>query len=214
MSEYVSLVTRCFVFYFLIILYLRIMGKREVGELSVFDLVLYFLMTELLAISISNIDDSVFKTIVPVTVLAALQITLAWFLLKSKKMRDVVEGKPAIIIRNGVIQQKEMRKHRYTIDDLLFQIRSTDVGSVSEIEFALLENSGVLTVLKKDSCCLMFPFPFISDGQLLPKVLKQAGVSEAWLLEELRKQGYDDVRTIFLCLWEKDGLFVVKKEGS
>lgn len=214
MSEYVNLIFRCFLFYILIITYLRIMGKREVGELSVIDLVLYFLMTELLAISISSIDESIWKTIVPVTLLAVMQIVLAFMLLKSKKLRDLVEGKPAILVRHGVIQQAEMRKHRYTIDDLLFQIRSTDVGSVSEVEFAILENSGVLTVLKKDSCCIKYPFPLISDGQFIENVMQDAGVSKAWLQKELSMMGYVDVKTVFLCLLEEDGLFVVEKQDN
>lgn len=212
MDEYVSLLLRCLIFYCLIIAYLRIMGKREVGELSVIDLVLYFLMTELLAISISSIDESIWKTILPVTLLAVMQISLAWILLKNKRVRDVVEGKPVILIRHGIIQQAQMRKQRYTLDDLMFQIRTTDVGSVSEIEFAILENSGVLTVLKKDSCCIEYPFPLISDGEFIYDEIKDARLELDWLKEELRKLGYMDETKIFLCLLEKDGLFVVKKQ--
>lgn len=214
MLDYLNLVGRSFFFYFLIILYLRIMGKREVGELSVFDLVLYFLMTELLAISISSSDESMWKTILPVTTLAIMQIGLSWILLKKKKYRDVIEGKPALLINNGRINQKEMQKHRYTIDDLMYQIRDKDVGSVSEVEFAVLENSGVLSVLKKGQTPLNFPFPLISDGEIQEDMLYNAGVNQKWLREKLTKLGYTQVKDIFLCLWEKGGLHVVLKEGA
>lgn len=213
MIEYLNLVARSFFFYFLIILYLRIMGKREVGELSVFDLVLYFLMTELLAISISSTDESMWKTILPVTTLAFMQIGLSWVLLKKKNYRDMIEGKPALLISHGRIRQKEMQKHRYTIDDLMYQIRDKDVGSVSEVEFAVLENSGVLSVLKKGQTPLNFPFPLISDGEIQMDMLYEAGVNQKWLRDKLVKLGYSDVKDIFLCLWEKGGLHVVLKEG-
>lgn len=214
MIEYFNLVGRSFFFYFLIILYLRIMGKREVGELSVFDLVLYFLMTELLAISISSTDESIWKTVLPVTTLAILQIVISWILLKRKKYRDIIEGKPALLISHGRINQKEMRKQRYTIDDLMYQIRDKDVGSVSEVEFAVLENSGVLSVLKKGQTPLNFPFPLISDGEIQEDMLYAAGVNQKWLRERLKKMGYEKVGDIFLCLWEKGGLYVVLKEGA
>lgn len=214
MIDYLNLVGRSFFFYFLIILYLRIMGKREVGELSVFDLVLYFLMTELLAISISSTDESIWKTVLPVTTLALLQIVLSWILLKRKKYRDVIEGKPALLISHGRINQKEMSKQRYTLDDLMYQIRDKDVGSVSEVEFAVLENSGVLSVLKKGQTPLNFPFPLISDGEIQNDMLHAAGVNQKWLREKLRKMGYENIRDIFLCLWEKGGLYVVLKEGA
>lgn len=211
--EYINLILRSFFFYFLIILYLRVMGKREVGELSVFDLVLYFLMTELLAISISSVDESIWKTVLPVTTLALLQIALSWFLLKKKKYRDIIEGKPALLICNGKIMQEEMRRQRYTIDDLLYQIRDKDVGSVSEVEFAVLENSGVLSVLKKGQTPLLFPFPLISDGEIQVDMLYRCGLNQKWLLEKLRKMGYSDPRDIFICLWEKGGLHITLKEG-
>lgn len=214
MVEYVNLVVRAVFLYFLIILYLRIMGKREVGELSVFDLVLYFVMSELLALSIQNANESIFKSIVPITTLTILQMILSWVLLKRKKIRDFIEGNPVIIIKHGVIDQREMMRQRYSIDDLMFQLRDKNVGSVSEVEFAILENSGVLTVFKKNQNILNYPHPLISDGEIKDEILKDAGVDRRWLYKKLKEKGYDKAEDIFLCIWEKSGLFIVEKNSK
>lgn len=214
MAEYINLVFRAVFLYFLIILYLRIMGKREVGELSVFDLVLYFVMSELLALSMENIEESMWKSIVPITTLTLLQMALSWILLKKKKARDFIEGNPVIIIKNGRIDQKEMIRQRYSIDDLMFQLRDKNIGSISEVDFAILENSGVLTVLKKGQNVTNYPHPLISDGEIKDALLKDAGVDRKWLIDHLKNKGYEKIEDIFLCMWEKGGLYVVLKDGK
>ena len=147
--EYVELVSKCIFFYLIIIISLRVMGKREVGELSVLDIVIYFVMSEVYALSISEPDQSIWKALIAILTLTVLQILIAWACLKKKKWRDFFEGKPSLIIYNGMIDQREMKKQRYTIDDLMYQLRDKDVSTPEEVQFAILENSGTLTVLKK-----------------------------------------------------------------
>ena len=145
MQEYITLMIKCLVVYFVIIIALRIMGKREVGELSVFDIVIYLVMSELLAISITESHESILKSLVPIFTLAVLQIIISWILLKSKKVRDIFDGKSVILIHNGHINQDAMRKNRYNIDDLMSQIRSHDLCTPDEVAFAVLENNGYPT---------------------------------------------------------------------
>lgn len=212
MQEYLSLMVKCFVVYFVIILALRLMGKREVGELSVFDIVIYLVMSELLAISITDAHESIFKSLVPIFTLAFLQIVISWILLKSKKIRDIFDGKCVILIHNGHINQKEMQKNRYSMDDLMSQIRSKDLCTPDEVAFAVLENNGQLSVLAKDKCKVKHPDPLVSDGTINQKALKDLRKDEVWLKESLKKEGVEDVGEVFLCLWQKNGFFVVKKE--
>lgn len=212
MQEYFTLVYKCVVIYFVIILALRIMGKREVGELSIFDIVIYLVMSELLAISITELDESILKSLVPIITLAILQIFVSWILLKSKKSRDLFDGKCAILIHNGHINQAVMRKERYNIDDLMTQLHEQGIGTPDEVEFAILESNGTLTVLEKNKCKVKHPCPLISDGTINQETLHDLKLDEVWLSEALLKQGVESHHDVFLCLLQKDGLFVIKKE--
>ena len=195
-----------------IIIALRIMGKREVGELSVFDIVIYLVMSELLALSISNPKESLFKSLVPIFTLAFLQIIISVILLKSKKLRDIFDGKAVIIIHDGQINQKTMKKERYSIDDLMSQIRDKDLCSPEEVAFAILENNGNLSVLPKKTCKVRHPDPLISDGKINKEALIEIEKDEEWLKKELQKEGVNGIEEVFLCLWQKSGMYVIKRE--
>lgn len=212
MQEYFTLMYRCVVIYFVIIMALRIMGKREVGELSIFDIVIYLVMSELLAISITEPDESILKSLIPIVTLAILQICVSWILLKSKKSRDVFDGKCAILIHNGHINQRAMQKERYNIDDLLTQLHEKSIATPSEVEFAILESNGTLTVLEKSKCKVKHPCPLISDGMINKETLQDLKLDEVWLSEALLREGVASYHDVFLCLLQKDGLFVIKKE--
>ena len=212
MAAYITLIFKCFLFYMVIIIALRIMGKREVGELSVFDIVIYLVMSELLALSISNPKESVFKSLVPIFTLAFLQIIISVILLKSKKLRDIFDGKAVIIIHDGQINQKTMKKERYSIDDLMSQIRDKDLCSPEEVAFAILENNGNLSVLPKKKCKVRHPDPLISDGKINKEALIEIEKDEEWLKKELQKEGVNGIEEVFLCLWQKSGMYVIKRE--
>lgn len=212
MQEYFTLVYKCVIIYFVIIMALRIMGKREVGELSIFDIVIYLVMSELLAISITEPDESIFKSLIPIVTLAILQIIVSWILLKSKKSRDLFDGKCTILIHNGHINQATMKKERYNIDDLLTQLHEKCIGSPSEVEFAVLESNGTLSVLEKNKCKVKHPCALISDGMINHQTLQDLSLDEVWLSEALLREGIESYHDVFLCLLQKDGLFVIKKE--
>lgn len=212
MQEYLVLIGKCFIFYFVIIFALRLMGKREVGELSIFDIVIYLVMSELLALSISDANESIFKSLVPIFTLAFLQIMLSIILLKSKKVRDMIDGKDVILIHNGHINQAIMKKERYSIDDLLTSLRDKDYSSPDEIAFAVLETSGHLSTIPKTKCKVKHPSPLVSDGMINENALRDLGFDKEWLKECLSREGVEDYRDVFLCMYQKDGLYVVKKE--
>lgn len=214
MMEYIELIAKCVFFYGVIVFALRVMGKREVGELSVLDMVIYFVMSEILALTISETNETIIKALLAIFTLVLMQILVAWTCLKKKKWRDFFEGTPNIIIKDGLINQEAMRKQRYTIDDLLFQLRDKDVSTPDEVQFAILENSGVLTVLKKNDSKVKWPDPLIADGILQKEVLHHIQLDETWLNDELRKQGIEKIEDVFLCLHQKNGLYVIKKHHA
>ena len=214
MEEFASdmeLMVKCIIVYFVIIFALRLMGKREVGELSVFDVVIYLVMSELLAISITDTHSSIFRSLVPIAVLALMQIAISWILLKSKRIRDLFDGKAVILIRDGCIDQQMMRKERYSIDDLMSQLHGKDLSSPDEVAFAILENNGTLSILPKKSCRVRYPHPLISDGVIDREVLRSIGKDREWLTQQLGKQG-TTAEAVFLCLYQKDGLFVIRRQ--
>lgn len=210
-ASYMELMVKCIIVYFVIIFALRLMGKREVGELSVFDVVIYLVMSELLAISITDTHSSIFRSLVPIAVLALMQIAISWILLKSKRIRDLFDGKAVILIRDGCIDQQMMRKERYSIDDLMSQLHGKDLSSPDEVAFAILENNGTLSILPKKSCRVRYPHPLISDGVINMEVLRSIGKDREWLTQQLGKQG-TTAEAVFLCLYQKDGLFVIRRQ--
>lgn len=212
MNQYFILMSKCFIVYFVIIFALRVMGKREVGELSVFDIVIYLVMSELLALSITETHESILKSLVPIFTLAGLQIILSWIILKCKTLRNIFDGRPIILIHNGHIHQKRMKRERYNIDDLMSQIRSKSICTPDAIAFAVLETNGQLSILEKKCCHVLYPDPLINDGIVNKCALKELHVDEAWLLRSLKVEGVTCLRDVFLCMYQKDGFFVIMKE--
>lgn len=210
MSEYILLIMKCIFFYFVIIIALRFMGKREVGELSIFDLVIYLVMSELLALSLSEGYDAILKTLVPLITLACLQILVATLILKSSKLRYLIDGEPVILIRYGQIDQQAMKKERYNIDDLMLQLRNNGVGTPQEVAFALLESNGKLSVLKMNDNKMKYPIPLIQDGELDRSLLPYVKLEEKDLIKAMKQQGIDQIEDVFLCLYQKNGFYFLK----
>ena len=152
--------------YVLVAIIFRVMGKREVGQLGTFDLVVFILIAELVALALEH-KDGFLINLVPVIILVLLQIVISKMSLKSVKFRNFVDGKPVIIIKNGIVNFKNMVEQRYTLDDLLLQLREKDVRSLDEVDYAILETNGKLSVFKKDDKDKKtYPLPIILDGKV------------------------------------------------
>lgn len=213
MNEYFGLMFKCFFFYFVIILALRLMGKREIGELSIFDIVIYLVMSELLALSLTENKDTIFKTLIPLVTLTSLQIVVAHLIMKYEKFRTLIDGKPVILVHNGRILQDVMRKERYNLDDLMMQMRECSIGSVHEIAYAILETNGKLTLLKQTDCKVKYPFPLIQDGKIQKDSLIQSKVVFEDILQAMKKNGIENVEDVFLCLYTKNGFSFIKRSN-
>ena len=150
MNEVYLMIFRTFLIYLLILVVFRFMGKREIGELSVFDLVVNIMIAEMAAMAIDRQNKDLLISIVPIGILLLIQMTMAHISLKSKKFRDLVDGSPTVIINHGKIDENAMSKQRYNFDDLLQQLREKDIRNIADVEFAILEPSGKLSVMKKE----------------------------------------------------------------
>ena len=149
LMDYVTVLTRTLLFYIIITIIYRFMGKREVGELGIIDLIVSILIAELAAMSIDNIEESIFLSILPIILLTVIQIVMAYFSLKSNKLASLIDGYPAIIINKGKVNFKEMIRQRYNLNDLLIGLRGQKIKSIEDVDFAILENNGTLSVFSK-----------------------------------------------------------------
>ena len=196
--------------YILLVIILRIMGKREVGELGVIDVVVFIIMAEVAAFSLDSPDSNLMQSIVPMFLLLIIQLISSYFSLKSKKFRDIVDGNPTVIIRSGVIMENEMRKQRYNLDDLFQQLREQQIGSIHEISFAYLEPSGNLSVFTHEASQPILSL--ISDGVIQLSHLALIGKTEEWIKKELLKLGVEDVTQVFYGSYENGKLMIQLKE--
>lgn len=196
--------------YALIVLILRLMGKREVGELSVIDIVVFVIIAEVAAFALDSPDEKLFNSILPMLILLVIQYTTSLISLKSKKFRDIVDGDPTVLIQDGLILEEEMRKQRYNLDDLFQQLREQKIGSVFEVAYAYLEPSGNLAVFKYGETAPVLPL--ILDGNVDARHLGLYGNTEDWLATELRKKGIEDPKQVFYCSYEKEELKVQLKQ--
>ncbi|SOC02458.1 uncharacterized membrane protein YcaP [Ureibacillus xyleni] len=206
MEIYWELLLRTIFLYIFILIVFRLMGKREVGELSIMDLVVFVLIAECVAFAIEDVDKPVFQNVFPIVILLAIQYLNSLITLKSKKVRDLIDGDPSVIVHNGVINQEEMRKQRYNLDDLFQQMREERIPSVQQIAYAFLEPSGKLSIFLKSDDPLIFPL--IVDGYIVENHLNYIQQDKDWLLQQLAEKGYNDIEQIFYCCYENNELHV------
>lgn len=220
-DEYLIILLRTLFLYSLILLIFRLMGKREIGELSILDLVVYIMIAEMASLAIENTKDPLINTLLPIIILVIIQITLAILSLKSKRFRDLVDGKPTVIINNGKIDERAMKAQRYNFDDLLLQLREKDVGNIADVEFAILEPSGKLSIFQKNQSGQdgsqqedgNLALPLIIDGEIQEENLKLINKSKKWLLEQLNKKGHKDPKAISFCSYQNGKFFVDMIDG-
>lgn len=186
------------------------MGKREVGQLGIVDLIVSILIAELVAISVEDIDKSIMASVVPIFCLVGLQIILSFASLKNPKLRELLDGTPTFIIKNGRVNYSEMVRQKYNLDDLLTQLREKGYRNIEEIEYAILENNGTLSVFnynKKEKSPL--PLPIILDGKVQGEALKEMGRDDSFVNNLLKK---NDVKLedVFYAFYKDKSVFLIK----
>lgn len=202
---------RAVFFYFTIIISYKFMGKRELGELSLVDFVISTVLSQIIAISIENYKEPFLFTLLPLIVLVLLQISLSFVTLKNKKIRELLDGKESLIINKGKINTKEMIKQRYSLDDLLTQLRDKDIRSIEEVDYAILETGGKLSVFKKDDKDKkVFPLPLIIDGDIEYNNLSFINKDEHWLLDILAEKN-TTLDNVFYSFLKDNDVFIIKK---
>lgn len=203
---------RTIFFYFLVVLAYRVMGKREISQLEIIDLIVSILMAELIAISIENMDDSIILTIVPIVALVVLEIVLAKLSLKSRKFNELMSGKPSLLIVNGKIKFKELIKNRYSLDDILLELRQNGIKSLSDVEYAILEPNGKLSVFKYNILKTKsdFPLALIIDTVIQEDTLKYLKKDKEWLINKLHSKNIL-LNDVFYSFYKNNKIYIINK---
>ena len=218
---------RTVILYLALTVGLRLLGKRQIGELEPSELVLTLIISDLAAVPMQDFGIPLVNGLLPIVTLLCLSLLLSFLNLKSVRLRSLLCGRPTAIIREGKLLQKEMAKNRLTVDELLEQLRGQGISDLSTVKYAILETSGKVSVFPyaKESPItpaaaglnvpdsVVLPILLISDGRLMEQNLRAAGRDEKWLAAALRQYGLSSVRQVFLLTVDEGGAVVcVPKE--
>jgi len=216
MNEYLLIGLKTLLFLTIILIIIRIMGKRELGQLNVFDIIISFMISEIFSNAIADPHGNILLALLPIFLIFSVQIFMSFIVLKSNKIRNVIESKPSLIIDNGIINYSEMKKQRYNISDLLQQVREEGIDDITKIAFAILESNGALSIIQKNTQDLQHPFPIISDGIIEEDLLNKLQIDKETLISKLNKLGYIDEKEIFMCFVniDKELILFSKKENN
>ncbi len=218
---------RTLILYFTLLLFLRLLGKRQLGEMELSEFLVASLIADLAANPLQDIGIPLLNGLLPVITLFCCEMLISSVTMRSIRLRSLLFGEPSLLIFHGAIDQKEMKRNRYTLDELLQELRSIGVRDIAAIEYAYLETNGKLSVLLYESelppsanqlavpvenCGV--PHILISDGRLIRRNLEQSGHDLRWLREQLAQYG-GQISGIFLMTVDDDAqVYCVQKEAG
>lgn len=205
---------------------MRIMGKRQLGEIELSELVVTVLISDIAAHPLQDIGIPLMNGLLPIVILLCCELIISGVIIKSIRARNFICGKPSIMIENGVINQKEMKKSRFTLDELCEELRTQSVLDISKVKFGILETSGKLNIVLFPSERPVtagqmsivtddpgYPMMIINDGKLLEDNLRLCGKNEAWLNNELSSRKTKNVKDVYLMsVNEENQVYFLKKE--
>ena len=219
---------RAVILYLALILVVRLMGKRQIGQLEPSELVLSLLIADLAAVPMQDFGIPLLMGIIPILTLLCLSTILSVLTVKSIRFRALLCSRPSIVVQDGQILIKEMVKNRFTVDELMEELRVAGITDLSSVKYAVLETTGRISVLPKAEEKPVtvkdmklpaqdngLPVILISDGRILSQNLKIRNLTEAWLKKQLRQRDVQDIRHVFLMTVDEKGhIYLAEKEGE
>ena len=220
---------RTLILYFILMVGLRLMGKRQIGELEPSELVLTLIISDLAAVPMQDFGIPLVNGVFPIVTLLCVSMLLSFFSLKSIRFRGLICGYPTVIIRDGKVLQQNMARNRFTVDELLEQLRSQGYSDLTAVKYAVLETSGQVSVLPytKDSPVtpqvmnmtvqddVTLPVLVINDGHIMSEHLSASGYDAVWLDKQLKERRLTSPRQVFLMTVDEAGAVTcVAKEAK
>lgn len=215
---------RTIILYFIVIIAMRIMGKKQIGQLEPFELAITIMISELASLPMQDTEVPLIHGVIPIITLIVLQASLVILQLKSEKLRNIVNGKPSILIEDGQIDINELKHQKFNINDLMEELRLQGFYNIQDVQYAILETSGQLSIIPKtDSTPVTkqdlniktkqdsLPITLILDGKTNHENLKLVKMTEDKLLSKLKSSGVNSVDEIFIALINSKGEFYYQK---
>ncbi len=218
---------RSLVLYILVIFSVRLMGKRQLGELQPSELVITILVSDIATLPIEDVNIPLLVGITPILSLVCFEVIVSWINLKSPRFRKVISGSPKIIIRNGKIERDILRELRFSVDDLMMALRENEVFDLNDVQFAIVETSGSVSVMKKPQSDTPTridmnitaenidpPQIIVSDGRIIEKAAEALGINEIHIKKVLRSKGFK-LDEVFIMSADRAGkYFIADNKGS
>lgn len=217
---------RALILYLVVLIALRLMGKREIGQLQPYELVITMMIADLASVPMQDIGIPIFHGIIPIMALLLSQIVLSYLNIKSGWFRKIICGEPTVLIQKGKIMESRLKKQRYTIDGLMEELRINGIFSLEEVEYAILETSGQISVIKKpekspvvkedvnaNTIYTGYPRPLIIDGSFIDKNLDIMGITEKEVETYLKSQN-TNYKDILILMYDENKKFFIQKKDD
>ncbi len=218
---------RTLILYFTLLVFLRLLGKRQLGEMELSEFLVASLIADVAANPLQDIGLPLLNGLVPVVTLFCCELLISSATMRSIKLRSLLFGEPSLLIYHGAIDQKEMSRNRFTLDELMAELRAIGVRDIATIEYAFLETNGKLSVLQYESelppsaselsvevSCCGVPRILISDGRLISENLKKSGHDRRWLDKQIAPYGGEISGIFLLTVDDASQVYCVQKEAG
>ncbi|MCI7805458.1 MAG: DUF421 domain-containing protein [Oscillospiraceae bacterium] len=217
---------RALILYIIVIFSVRLMGKRQIGELQPSELVITILVSNIATLPLEDLNIPLVMGILPILSLVCFEVIMSWLSLKSKRLRHAVSGSPKVIIRDGVLDQKVMEDLRFSVDDLMTALRGNSVFDIADVQFAIVETNGSVSVYEKyaqrnvkntdlnlTGTSMDPPVIIVSDGKLITQGLNETGLKKQWVYDLIERK-HMELSDIFLLTADKNGTYNLIKRSS
>ena len=203
---------RTILIYLLLLAVMRISGKRQIGEIQISELVTTFLLSDIASYPLTNPGIPILNAVIPIFTIIPLEIIFSFLTTKCARLKKLLDGKPSIVILHGKIQKKEMERLRLSMDDLLCELRLKGIASIADVDYAILEQNGQISVFEKNDAPLSHAV--IIDGTINAKLLKQIGRNKHWLQEILKSANIREYGDIFFLSVTDEGNITLIKQSQ
>ena len=202
------IIIRTVIVYLLIICALRLMGKKQLGELQPSELVTTIMVSNIATLSLEDSSTPMIVGIIPIFMIVCLDVFMSYIAMKNNRIRKAISGSPKVIVHNGQVDQRQLKELRYTVDDLIESMRTEGIFDIAQVQYAIVETTGEISFFQKEQPAKNPPELIVKDGEINPEGLARTGLGEGWLYDTLRKNK-TGLNSVFILTADEDGQYTL-----